>query len=63
MRGVLIVDEGDPVSVSACSPHPSFRAVNINDPLYVGGMAGEGSLIATTVIVYLKKRMFIAQLI
>ncbi len=41
VRGVLSVDEGDPVS--ALSSHPSFRAVNINDPLYVGGVSGENS--------------------
>ncbi len=38
-RGVLRVDEEEPVSV--LSSHSSFRAVNINDPLYVGGVPGE----------------------
>lgn len=38
IRGILHVDEGAPVSV--LSAHASFRAVNLNDPLYVGGVPG-----------------------
>ncbi len=38
-RGEVRVDEEE--SVSTLSAHPSFRAVNINDPLYVGGVPGK----------------------